>query len=138
VTESGPQTKTSCYSSRHNPLHSTWALMVIGASGYQPIRSPHVLTHTNILFWISLEILIQPLLLIFQLHAISPHILPGERALSLRRVILAWARLETENNPQSGRILAQAKLSRLNESDSRSSETGSPRRDLAQKQGMSF
>jgi len=29
-------------------------------------------------------------------------------------------------------------LSRLDENDSRSSETGSPRRDLAQRQGMSF
>jgi len=43
-----------------------------------------------------------------------------------------------ENNPNSGRILAQAKLSRLDESGSRSSEIGSPRRDLTQRQGMSF
>jgi len=47
-------------------------------------------------------------------------------------------RLETENNPNFGRILAQAKLSRLDESDSRLSETSSPRRDLAQRHGMSF
>jgi len=37
--------------------------------------------------------------------------------------------------PKSERILAQAKLSRLDEIDSRSGETSSPRRDLAQYQG---
>jgi len=63
---------------------------------------------------------------------------PSEKALSLRRVILTLTRLKIENNPNSGQILAQAKLSHLDESDSRSSEIGSPRRDLAQRQGMSF
>jgi len=47
--------------------------MNIGVSGYQPIVSPHVLTHTNILIRISLEILVQPQLLIIQIHTISPH-----------------------------------------------------------------
>jgi len=30
--------------------------MIIGVLGYQPIRIPHVLTHTNKLLWIFLEI----------------------------------------------------------------------------------
>ena len=51
--------------------------MVIGASGYQPKLSPYVLTYTKtFLLGFSLEILVQPHILIFQLHAISPHILP--------------------------------------------------------------
>jgi len=37
--------------------------------------------------------------------------------------------------PKFERILAQAKLFRLDESDSRTSETSSPRRDLAQQRG---
>ena len=60
---------------------------------------------------------------------------PGERAISLRRIIFAWARLKIENNPDSRRILTQTELSRLYESVSPSSETGPPRWDLAQWQG---
>jgi len=51
--------------------------MIIGVSGYQPIQSPHVLTHTNIPFGISLEILAQSHLLIIQFHTISPYIIPA-------------------------------------------------------------
>jgi len=55
---------------------------------------------------------------------------PGEGAISLRRVILAWARLQIEGNYNSGRILAQASPSRLGQSVSHSSETNSPRRQF--------
>jgi len=54
---------------------------------------------------------------------------------SLRRVNFAWARSQTEGTPKSERILAHAKLSRLDEIDSRLGETSSPRRDLAKHQG---
>jgi len=56
----------------------------------------------------------------------------GERVISLRRVTLAWVRPQTEGNSQSERIIAQARLFRLDESASRSSEISSPRRDLVQ------
>jgi len=42
--------------------------MIIGVSGYQPIRSPHVLTHTNIFSGISHEILVHPHILMIQIH----------------------------------------------------------------------
>jgi len=51
--------------------------MIIGVSGYQPIVSLHVLRHTNILIGISLEIVVQPHLLIIQNYTVSPHILPA-------------------------------------------------------------
>ena len=51
--------------------------MVIRASGYQPKLSPYVLTYTKtFLLEFPLKSYFNHIFFIFQLHAISPHILP--------------------------------------------------------------
>jgi len=109
--------------------------MIIGVSGCHPIRIPHVLTHTNKLTWISLEIPFQSQFIIIHIHQLfNTHYIYNNISNTQKinctklQYYISLHSLEQGFKQPTTVALAQARKSSLGERLSRLGESISPGR----------